>query len=301
MREGEDKNLLTCPPIGWLSQAQPCPPDLYAFKAHGRYVDRLLRRWSDLPVVDYHYSKSAPMPVVRFPSGVVLGYNFYECLVAVPRDLFVRLKIFFSEGKRPWTREEEWNPSFGWREDPDAVFLSGWWRMVAALRRCGALDSATQPLQNQSPRARRRFALGGPPWLTRRERRARARSKGRPGIRVALTPPPALPYVCTGCGAGSVTPVKLWREIREFVPLRDLLCAACCTRTRREKPEEYGPIQKDGRCEVFSAGRSRGLTDSVADWMLPAIPNDAGSFWGYGAQPEDRSVWWDALPLAEVP
>ena len=134
------------------------------------------------------------------------------------------------------------------------------------------------------------------------------------------------PYVCTGCGAGSKAPVKLWREYQTFADHTELLCAACCTK-RRKKPEDYGPIRSDGRCEIFYAcripravrrkaarfygrpgrpwpateRRCHGMSDQVADWMVPAVPTEDGTFWGYTSVPEDRCAWWRALPLTEAP
>lgn len=72
-----------------LDKVPPCRPDLFAFGSHARYVAWLQRWFPTAKVVDIHFSKSAPMPIVRV-SGGVLGCNFFYYLLCLPGDAWRR-------------------------------------------------------------------------------------------------------------------------------------------------------------------------------------------------------------------
>ena len=79
-------------------------------------------------------------------------------------------------------------------------------------------------------------------------------------------------YKCHECG---LTGVKLWRD---------------CNESRIEL--------KCWKCAEESQGHKIDLveTDSCA-WLVPAIPDLQGSYWGYTSVPYEGCQWWKALPL----
>lgn len=75
-----------------LDAIPPCDPDLFAFNAHGAYVDWLRKWFPGADVVDIHRSKSAPMPIVRVATSngatAYIGYNFYDFVICMGEALW---------------------------------------------------------------------------------------------------------------------------------------------------------------------------------------------------------------------
>lgn len=87
------------------------------------------------------------------------------------------------------------------------------------------------------------------------------------------------PYVCSKCGAKGV---KLWRQYQTFLEHIDLLCFACSL-VDQAKHLDF-PMRGD-----------------QVGWLVPAVPTDDGTFWGYTSVPQDRVEWWKALPARVLP
>ena len=82
-------------------------------------------------------------------------------------------------------------------------------------------------------------------------------------------------YECGECGASGV---KLWRQYQTFLDHQELFCQVCAE-------ADQGKLLADG----YS-------TDQIG-WLVPAVPTAEGdTFWGYTSVPEDRCIWWRALP-----
>jgi hypothetical protein len=97
-----------------------------------------------------------------------------------------------------------------------------------------------------------------------------------------------IPYACEGCGEEGV---KLWREFQTFADEQTLLCARCAG--ERESKDVMG-IDDDGMIPGYFA-----RTDQIG-FMVPAIPTETGTFWGYTSVPDVHLRWWRSLPsLAE--
>ncbi len=81
-------------------------------------------------------------------------------------------------------------------------------------------------------------------------------------------------YKCSACG---VHGVKLWRQSSVFADAVTLMC---------------------GDCTVRDQGHALDLSQSDQCWgRCPAIPDLAGSWWGYTSVPPEGCAWWKALPL----
>ena len=80
-------------------------------------------------------------------------------------------------------------------------------------------------------------------------------------------------YRCIGCDAEGV---KLWRDYNTFLDHQTLKCRACAE-AELDKPAL--PAKSD-----------------AIGWRVPAVPDAAGTFWGYSFVPEDAVAWWRALP-----
>lgn len=79
-------------------------------------------------------------------------------------------------------------------------------------------------------------------------------------------------YKCRNCGLAGV---KLWRGYNEsHVELKCWKCA-----------EE----SQDRKIDLVE-------TDTCA-WLVPAIPDLQGAYWGYTSVPYEGCQWWKALPL----
>lgn len=93
-------------------------------------------------------------------------------------------------------------------------------------------------------------------------------------------------YKCKKC---STSGVKLWRQSAVFLDNIELLCCDCSTTDQGKtltQLNEYGSYISDYH------GR---MTDQIGR-LVPAVPTDDGSFWGYTSVPQDRVDWWKALP-----
>lgn len=90
-------------------------------------------------------------------------------------------------------------------------------------------------------------------------------------------------YRCSCC---SEKGVRLWRQYQTCADQIELLCVDCAELAAKTKSA------------FFSDGtKPQGTSDSIG-WMVPAVPADEGeTFWGYTSVPQDRVVWWYALPM----
>jgi hypothetical protein len=102
-------------------------------------------------------------------------------------------------------------------------------------------------------------------------------------------------YRCARCDAHGV---KLWRQYSAFADNIRLRCVRCAC-------ADQGPDARLSPEDFDAAGKheSRDLpgmrTDQIG-WLVPAVPDSEGSFWGYTSVPQDRIAWWRALPTHEV-
>lgn len=80
------------------------------------------------------------------------------------------------------------------------------------------------------------------------------------------------PYVCSVCGKSGV---KLWRQYQTFANHIQLMCRACAESDQGKK------LEKGSR---------------QIGWMVPAVPCEPDTFWGYSSVPENGVIWWDNLP-----
>lgn len=92
-------------------------------------------------------------------------------------------------------------------------------------------------------------------------------------------------YKCSECGASGC---KLWRESHVFANEVALMCAPCAAGAEFEDISE---IDQNGSIPWLHRQR----TDQIGS-MVPAVPTDDGSFWGYTSVPESGVAWWRALP-----
>jgi len=94
-------------------------------------------------------------------------------------------------------------------------------------------------------------------------------------------------YTCSNCAAHGV---KLWRQYQTFLNHIELMCADCAVKDQKESIS----INEDGR-----HNSDYGWTDQIGG-MVPAVPTNDGSFWGYTSVPQAGVVWWRQLPLRPV-
>lgn len=92
-------------------------------------------------------------------------------------------------------------------------------------------------------------------------------------IHVPAEPPP-LDYRCSKCKAQGV---KLWRQYQTFLEHVELLCFTC-------------GLTDQGKSEAETRN-----TDTIG-WLVPAVPTNDGTFWGYTSVPQERVDWWERLP-----
>lgn len=83
-------------------------------------------------------------------------------------------------------------------------------------------------------------------------------------------------YRCADC---AVEGVRLWRPSCDTGPLR---CEDCGTKSEIAK----------GRSERSIRERS----GDQLGYLLPAVPDEDGSTWGYSSVPEPYCIWWYRLP-----
>jgi hypothetical protein len=100
----------------------------------------------------------------------------------------------------------------------------------------------------------------------------------------------AIEYKCTVCGA---TGVKLWRQYQTFLEHINLLCGPCALNDQKL----FGDTIIDTEGKILTNYGIR--TDSIG-WLVPAIPDDTGTFWGYLSVPSHLVDWWRRLPLRDT-
>lgn len=80
---------------------------------------------------------------------------------------------------------------------------------------------------------------------------------------------------CTGCG---VVGVKVWRPFQSW-PDR-LLCVACAHDDQNLDIAQFDIEKRD-----------------TIGWLVPAIPDGHGTWWGYTSVPDREVEEWKATPL----
>ena len=100
-------------------------------------------------------------------------------------------------------------------------------------------------------------------------------------------------YKCGDCG---VEGVKLWREYQTFLDHQVLRCADCAVKNQAQPGVSSTitaktKVGEDGKHE----GRYGDRSDQIG-WLVPAVPTEDGSFWGYTSVPQSGIEWWEALP-----
>jgi hypothetical protein len=93
-------------------------------------------------------------------------------------------------------------------------------------------------------------------------------------------------YVCTVCGARGC---KLWRQYNTFADRVRLMCCVCAG---KDQGVDTGAIDDAGKVH---SGIGGGRTDQIG-WLVPAVPTDDGTYWGYTSVPADAVAWWRSLP-----
>lgn len=93
-------------------------------------------------------------------------------------------------------------------------------------------------------------------------------------------------YKCSQCGAEGV---KLWRQYNTFVEYIKLMCADCAA---KDQKEDISTMTPDGRYTNKS-----GIKSDQIRYLVPAVPSDDGSFWGYTSVPQKDVNWWRNLPI----
>lgn len=107
------------------------------------YLDRMALLFGpDCAVVGEHCSKSVRLPLVRGFGGVLVGYNFYNYVVFVPRAVWRRVASRVKAAIR--FEKMRWHPSFsGWTPGSGEVLLSGGTQMIDDLVTIGILRRPT--------------------------------------------------------------------------------------------------------------------------------------------------------------
>jgi hypothetical protein len=93
-------------------------------------------------------------------------------------------------------------------------------------------------------------------------------------------------YKCSKCQKHGV---KLWRTYCSSCV--ELLCIDCAFEDEKEC------ILHQAK-ENFLAGhisRMDGKTDRIGGSLVPAIPDEKGSWWGYASVPDEGCRWWHSL------
>ena len=91
-------------------------------------------------------------------------------------------------------------------------------------------------------------------------------------------------YKCEECGAEGC---KLWRQSHVFANHVRLLCAVCAGKDQNRSI--------DGIDSAGCTAGKYGVSDQIGS-LVPAVPTDDGSFWGYTSVPAHRVQWWYNLP-----
>ncbi len=96
------------------------------------------------------------------------------------------------------------------------------------------------------------------------------------------------PYVCSKCRSAGE---KLWRQYGTFLNHIRLMCASCAIRS---EGKDY-VVSQDG---TRATDHGHGRTDQIG-WMIPAVPTEDGTFWGYTSIPQRAYEWWRELPVVD--
>lgn len=83
-------------------------------------------------------------------------------------------------------------------------------------------------------------------------------------------------YTCSVCNAHGV---KLWRQYNTFAVHIELMCRPCALKDQKET--EFSLSEHPGSCQI--------------GWMVPAVPCEPDTYWGYTSVPKEGCDWWDAL------
>jgi len=65
----------------------------------------------------------------------------------------------------------------------------------------------------------------------------------------------------------------------------------CCSCACRDQGKNVSDVNDKGM--ILS---KYGGTDQIG-WLVPAVPAEGRTFWGYSSVPQDRVDWWKKLPL----
>lgn len=95
-------------------------------------------------------------------------------------------------------------------------------------------------------------------------------------------------YKCSACGAKNC---KLWREYQTFSP--QLFCAPCAGKNQKR---DISTMDADGRRLTPEYEWAHGQRSDQIGWLVPAVTDEDGDFWGYTSVPSDRIAWWKSLP-----
>lgn len=96
-------------------------------------------------------------------------------------------------------------------------------------------------------------------------------------------------YQCAVCGTLGV---KLWRQYNTFA---DHLRLMCCDCAGKDQGQDVGGIDAAGKLPFIHHGQNLGTTDQIGG-LVPAVPTNDGTFWGYTSVPQDAVEWWRGLP-----
>ena len=79
-------------------------------------------------------------------------------------------------------------------------------------------------------------------------------------------------YRCSECDKRDH---KLWRQYNTFADHIELMCRPCA-------------LDDQGKSDAE-------LTGDQIGWLVPAIPSEGGTFWGYSSVPTAGLLWWYRL------
>ena len=107
--------------------------------SHQAYVNRVLYYFGDATkVTDYATSKSIKIPMVRLSDGILMGYNFYEYVLFVPRHVWRRVSSCV-KSKLEYNTCRVRHVSFQWEAGHGERIIFGGGRMIENLINSGVL------------------------------------------------------------------------------------------------------------------------------------------------------------------